>query len=101
DLFTGHPSPGTPASSPDVVAPGAPGEQVNEAFEMFGGGQPETQEWGDAPAQYLEKIFQIVLTLPPLESAGYRRMIDHLVGVRADSAEPGPPPGASSSAPLE
>ncbi|TDU82427.1 KAP-like P-loop domain-containing protein [Kribbella voronezhensis] len=39
------------------------------------------------PAQYLEKIFQIVLTLPPMEQDGYQRMITDLVGVRAPVEE--------------
>jgi hypothetical protein len=43
------------------------------------------------PAQYLEKIFQIVLTLPPMEEAGYQRMINDLVGLRP-STEPDPEP---------
>jgi hypothetical protein len=43
----------------------------------------EEELWASSPAQYLEKIFQIVLTLPPLEPAGYRRMLDQLVGVQA------------------
>jgi hypothetical protein len=42
------------------------------------------ETWIDGPAQYLEKIFQIVLTLPPLEEGGYRRLIDSLVDVRQD-----------------
>ena len=44
--------------------------------------RPDDETWIDGPAQYLEKIFQIVLTLPPLEDTGYRRLIDDLVGVR-------------------
>ncbi|WP_112237104.1 P-loop NTPase fold protein [Kribbella monticola] len=39
------------------------------------------------PAQYLEKIFQIVLTLPPMEQDGYQRMISDLVEVRAPADE--------------
>ncbi|WP_031525603.1 P-loop NTPase fold protein [Streptomyces sp. NRRL F-5123] len=47
------------------------------------------------PAQYLEKIFQVVLTLPALDVGGYGRMIDTLVGVRNDRT---PPPSASGGA---
>jgi hypothetical protein len=43
----------------------------------------EEELWASTPAQYLEKIFQIVLTLPPLESKGYQRMMDDLVGLQA------------------
>ena len=46
----------------------------------------EDELWASTPAQYLEKIFQIVLTLPPMELDGYQRMIDHLVAVRASPA---------------
>ena len=53
--------------------------------ELFQGEHlPAAETWIDGPAQYLEKIFQIVLTLPPLEEGGYRRLIDSLVGVRQD-----------------
>jgi WD40 repeat protein len=44
----------------------------------------EDELWASTPAQYLEKIFQIVLTLAPMERAGYQRMIDDLVGMRAN-----------------
>jgi WD40 repeat protein len=53
--------------------------------ELFQGEHlPTAETWTDGPAQYLEKIFQIVLTLPPLEQGGYRRLVDSLVGVRQD-----------------
>jgi hypothetical protein len=40
--------------------------------------------WQSTPTQYLEKIFQVVLTLPPLDTGGYQRMLQHLVGTRTD-----------------
>jgi hypothetical protein len=48
------------------------------------GGEPPSntageEPWG-TPAQYLEKIFQIPFTLPPLDSAGYNTLVDWLVG---------------------
>jgi hypothetical protein len=59
------------------------------AAQTAGGLDPS---WVDGPAQYLEKIFQIVLTLPPLAAGGYQRMIDSLVGVRADTTDTPPDP---------
>jgi len=41
------------------------------------------ETWTSTPAQYLEKIFQIVLTLAPMQQAGYQQMIDDLVAVHA------------------
>jgi len=42
----------------------------------------EEELWASTPAQYLEKIFQIALTLAPMEHDGYQRMMDDLVGVQ-------------------
>jgi WD40 repeat protein len=57
------------------------------------------ETWASGPAQYLEKIFQVVLTLPPLERAGYRAMIHNLVGLRADDAQGHPQDQYSQNAP--
>jgi hypothetical protein len=34
--------------------------------------------WGSTPMQYLEKIFQIPFTLPPVEHTGYAQLVDAL-----------------------
>jgi KAP family P-loop domain len=67
------------------------------------------ERWASTPAQYLEKIFQIVLTLPPMLTESYKRMIKDLVDLRDDveleasstTDVPGiaPPPG-NGTAPL-
>jgi WD40 repeat protein len=46
----------------------------------------EEELWAATPAQYLEKIFQIVLTLAPMQENGYQRMINDLLPLRADAA---------------
>lgn len=38
------------------------------------------------PAQYLEKIFQVVFTLPPLETDGYQRLLHSMIAVRGKTA---------------
>ena len=40
--------------------------------------------WASTPAQYLEKIFQLVFTLPPMSPSGYTALLDDLIGPRAD-----------------
>ena len=45
-------------------------------------GDLDRDPWSSTPAQYLEKIFQIVLTLPSMTTTGYRQLMDDLVGVR-------------------
>ncbi|HEV2638280.1 MAG TPA: P-loop NTPase fold protein [Actinocrinis sp.] len=47
--------------------------------------------WASTPAQYLEKIFQVVFTLPTLDTDGYHSMLRNLVGTRADQPTPAPP----------
>ena len=74
------------------------GESVGSA-EDAGYVDPDDEElWRSTPAQYLEKIFQVVLTLPPLDTGGYQRMLRTLVGTRRDQPTPTPsapptPPG--------
>ena len=34
--------------------------------------------WGSTPMQYLEKIFQIPFTLPPVDRTGYTTLVDAL-----------------------
>jgi hypothetical protein len=50
--------------------------------------------WQSTATQYLEKIFQVVLTLPPLDAPGYQRMLRGLVGTRTD--QPAAPTAAAS-----
>jgi hypothetical protein len=44
--------------------------------------------WQSTPTQYLEKIFQVVLTLPPLDTDGYQRLLRSLVGTREGQPTP-------------
>src|SRR4051812_23066865 len=46
---------------------------------------PDDEElWRSASAHYLEKIFQVVLSLPPLDQPGYQRRLTTLVNLRRD-----------------
>jgi WD40 repeat protein len=40
--------------------------------------------WSSTPAQYLEKIFQVVFTLPSMGTAGFTSLLDSVIGPRAD-----------------
>ena len=66
--------------------------------------------WRPSAVQYLEKIFQVVLTLPPLATAGYVSLVDSLINPQdetiratADSnvatQEPPPMEAAGTAAP--
>jgi hypothetical protein len=44
------------------------------------------------PAQYLEKIFQVVFTLPPLETDGYQRLLRSMITMRGEAAPQTPAP---------
>jgi WD40 repeat protein len=69
------------------------------AMVTTGVADPDDQEmWHFTPAQYLEKIFQLVLTLPPLDTSGYQRLLRTLVTVRQPLADPDLPRMAGASA---
>jgi hypothetical protein len=66
----------------------APASQANPVGAT-GQVDPDDEElWQTTPDQYLEKIFQVVLTLPPLDTVGYRQLLRSLVGTR--TSQPGP-----------
>ncbi|MGW5521284.1 P-loop NTPase fold protein [Gordonia sp. NPDC003950] len=46
--------------------------------------EDDHHRWSSTPEHYLEKIFQVAFTLPPLSEHGFTTMLDELVGVRAD-----------------
>ncbi|MEU9575397.1 P-loop NTPase fold protein [Streptomyces massasporeus] len=58
---------------------------LSEVGTQTGVVDPDAEElWRSTPAQYLEKIFQVVLTLPPLYPGGYRKLLRNVVGARPD-----------------
>ncbi|MDX3539703.1 P-loop NTPase fold protein [Streptomyces sp. MB09-01] len=78
-------------------------DQGEDSSDTEGGDEgsvdPDDEElWRSTPAQYLEKIFQVVLTLPPLDTGGYQRMLHTLVGVRDDMTAPAPAPSHPNDA---
>ena len=57
-----------------------------------------SEGWSPTPQDYLEKIFQIPFTLPPMEDEGFRRLIESLVRVEAEE-DPLPGTPAAQVAP--
>jgi len=74
-------------SPPDAAGP--PDGRQSGRHAPVGLDEPDDQIWTSTPAQYLEKIFQLPLTLPPLEQAGYEAMVEILVGPVAPSTAVG------------
>jgi hypothetical protein len=48
--------------------------------------------WRPSAVQYLEKIFQVVLTLPPLATGGYVTLIDSLINPQDETSRTGSRP---------
>jgi len=46
--------------------------------------------WRPSAVQYLEKIFQVVLTLPPLAASGYVSLVDSLINPQDEASRTGP-----------
>jgi hypothetical protein len=73
-----------------------------ELFEFADTGDTGRDDsWASTPMQYLEKIFQIPFTLPPVDQAGYTAMVDALTALspRADRPAAGPEAGRSGLLP--
>lgn len=51
--------------------------------------------WESKPQHYLEKIFQIPFTLPPMSAAGFNELVTGLLNPHL--ARPGPPAGSASA----
>jgi hypothetical protein len=69
-----------------------------ELFAQASGDPDDDELWRSTPAQYLEKIFQIVLTLPPMGQDGYQQLMHDLVGVRPGPGAPATLDAAASPA---
>lgn len=58
-------------------------------YQLFGPAEgttvadDERQLWRRSAVQSLEKIFEVVLTLPPLATGGYRALFDCLINPQA------------------
>jgi hypothetical protein len=50
----------------------------------------QESSWGSTPTQYLEKIFQIPFTLPPVDPTGYTTMVDALTATASPLTAPSP-----------
>jgi len=94
DLLHSDPAPADPTpADPD---PDADADADADAAAV----DPDDEElWRSTPSQYLEKIFQVVLTLPPLDTLGYQRLVRTLVGTRADQPTPAPADPTSPGTP--
>src|SRR5664279_4548623 len=70
--------------------------------QLFAGGMdylgPDDNVWTTTPAQYLERIFQIVLTLQPMDTVGYQTMITGLIDLETSSSL-NPSAGTTESVP--
>ncbi|MGY1698648.1 P-loop NTPase fold protein [Geodermatophilus sp. SYSU D00766] len=91
------PLPGAPEAPPDA----APSISSGQAIGAGHLGDDQDDIWESTPTQYLEKIFQVPLTLPPVTAEGYRAMVASLtVTPDAPSQQSGSgSPGGESSTP--
>lgn len=49
-------------------------------------GPDDRPGWSSSPSHYLEKIFQVVYSLPEMTEAGYQSMLTDLLGARVDDS---------------
>jgi hypothetical protein len=61
-------------------------------------GSESDDTWGSTPMQYLEKIFQIPFTLPPVDRAGYTTLVDALTDPTMDAGRSAPTDAATNPA---
>jgi hypothetical protein len=54
-------------------------DQLTAPTPAAGAADEEEALWRPSAVQYLEKIFQVVLTLPPLATGGYTSLVDSLI----------------------